>query len=367
MREALLLSSPERRIGLSAHDFAQAAGAGDLLLITTARRGGAPATPSRWLWRLQTLVKGAGLAMPERADLLAWARALDAPGRLDPAERPRPTPPVAARPRKLPVTSDRAAGCATPTPSTLAMCSACARWSGPPSRSRRGRAGRRCTGRSSASRKNRPDLDGADAEMLFENLVVEELIRAGMPGPALARERALARLAAPDAVRLDRRRRQGAVLLLEQNGETTIDAPGGPFILTARADRIEARGARADVLDFKTGRLPTGREMRSGLSPQLTLTAAILARGGFADAGRVQPGQLVYVRVLSARHGVQEEARSEAGDSAGAGRAGARRPEPTDRELRRPADRRTSHGRRRSSSTSSTATTTTWRASGNGT
>jgi ATP-dependent helicase/nuclease subunit B len=112
-------------------------------------------------------------------------------------------------------------------------------------------------------------------------------------------------------VRLDRRRREGARLHLEQSGETTIDAPGGPFVLTARADRIEARGASADVLDFKTGRPPTAREMKSGLSPQLTLTAAILGRGGFADVGRVDAGQLVYVRILSARHGVQVEVRSE--------------------------------------------------------
>ena len=314
MREALLLSSPERRIGLSAHDFAQAAGAGDLVLITTARRAGAPTTPSRWLWRLQTLVKGAGLAVPERADLLAWARALDAPGRPNPAERPRPKPPVAARPRKLPVTAierwvrDPYAVYARYVLGLRAL----ERPAEPVEARARGTAAHRAFERFA---REGPDLDRVDAERLFEDLVVEELTRAGMPGPALARERALARLAAPDAVRLDRRRRQGAVLLLEQNGEMTIDAPAGPFILTARADRIEARGARADVLDFKTGRLPTGREMRSGLSPQLTLTAAILARGGFADAGRVEPGQLVYVRILSARQGVQEEARSEAGDT----------------------------------------------------
>ncbi len=314
MREALLLSSPERRIGLSAHDFAQAAGAGDLVLITTARRAGAPTTPSRWLWRLQTLVKGAGLAMPERADLLAWARALDAPGRASPAERPRPKPPVAARPRKLPVTAierwvrDPYAVYARYVLGLRAL----ERPAEPVEARARGTAAHRAFERFA---REGPDLDSADAERLFEDLVVEELIRAGMPGPALARERALARLAAPDAVRLDRRRRQGAVLLLEQNGETTIEAPGGRFVLTARADRIEARGARADVLDFKTGRLPTGREMRSGLSPQLTLTAAILKRGGFADAGRVEPAQLVYVRILSARQGVQEAPRSEAADT----------------------------------------------------
>jgi ATP-dependent helicase/nuclease subunit B len=58
MRTALGLPPPERRIGLSAHDFAQAACAPDVLLITSARRDGQPAVRSRWLWRLETLAAG---------------------------------------------------------------------------------------------------------------------------------------------------------------------------------------------------------------------------------------------------------------------------------------------------------------------
>ena len=56
------------------------------------------------------------------------------------------------------------------------------------------------------------------------------------------------------------------------------------FILSARADRIERRrdGSFA-ILDYKTGQPPTGKQVRMGLSPQLTLEAAILREGGFAD------------------------------------------------------------------------------------
>ena len=64
---------------------------------------------SRWLWRLETLAKGAGLTIPRRLDAETWTRALDAPldprpQNLRPAERPAPRPPLEARPRKLPVT-----------------------------------------------------------------------------------------------------------------------------------------------------------------------------------------------------------------------------------------------------------------------
>ena len=52
------------------------------------------------------------------------------------------------------------------------------------------------------------------------------------------------------------------------------------FILSARADRIERRhdGTYA-ILDYKTGQPPTGKQVRMGLSPQLTLEAAILREG----------------------------------------------------------------------------------------
>jgi ATP-dependent helicase/nuclease subunit B len=48
--------------------------------------------------------------------------------------------------------------------------------------------------------------------------------------------------------------------------------------------RIERRhdGSFA-ILDYKTGQPPTGKQVRMGLSPQLTLEAAILRQGGFAD------------------------------------------------------------------------------------
>ena len=54
------------------------------------------------------------------------------------------------------------------------------------------------------------------------------------------------------------------------------------FHLSARADRIERRAdGTFAILDYKTGQPPTGKQVRMGLSPQLTLEAAILREGGF--------------------------------------------------------------------------------------
>ncbi len=59
---------------------------------------------------------------------------------------------------------------------------------------------------------------------------------------------------------------------------------GAALYLSARADRIEHRrdGSYA-ILDYKTGQPPTGKQVRMGLSPQLTLEAAILREGGFEN------------------------------------------------------------------------------------
>ena len=89
-------------------------------------------------------------------------------------------------------------------------------------------------------------------------------------------------------------------LLAEMQGSISIPlAPERSFTLVARADRIERRsdGSFAQ-LDYKTGQPPTGKQVRMGLSPQLTLEAAILREGGFEgiSAGSLV-GQLAYVRL----------------------------------------------------------------------
>ena len=71
----------------------------------------------------------------------------------------------------------------------------------------------------------------------------------------------------------------------EVEGQLVIPAPGGPFTLRARADRIErlASGALA-VIDYKTGALPEKREINAAIAVQLPLEGAIARAGGFGIA-----------------------------------------------------------------------------------
>jgi len=317
MREALGLPSPERRVGLAAHDFAQAVCAPEVILLHTERRAGAPSVKSRWLWRLETLARGAGLEIPGRPEALDWANALDAPGDCEPVARPSPKPPAADRPDKLFVTRIE-----TLTRDPYAV------WARDilklrvlerPDEEVEARA--RGTAIHAAFERfvlDHPEALPPDPARLFKALYLEELVRAGMPRDALARETALAAEAATWVAELEARRRaDGRTLHVEKEGQITLEIAGRPFTLAAKADRIEVSpDGLGHVLDYKTGRAPSKRMVQTGFSPQLTLTAAIMARGGFADVGEVAPGDLTYLEVTGRRPAGREEVRaSPSGDN----------------------------------------------------
>ena len=80
-----------------------------------------------------------------------------------------------------------------------------------------------------------------------------------------------------------------------------IEIPLGERKLTlrTRADRIETlAGGGYAILDYKTGTVPTEKQVRVGISPQLTLEAAILRKVRIC---RIRPtganaiAELVYV------------------------------------------------------------------------
>jgi ATP-dependent helicase/nuclease subunit B len=313
MRERLGLPSPERRVGLAAHDFAQAACAPEVILLHTERREGAPAVKSRWLWRLETLAKGAGLALAGRPEVLQWARSLDAPGAYEPCPRPAPRPPLADRPKHLYVTRVEAL---TRDPYAV--------WA-------RDILGLRQLARPDEQvdvrirgtaihlafeqlALNWPGQAPETAAAAFEGYYLDALAAGGMPPEGLARETALAREAAAWVAEMERERRaDGRAIHVEKEGHLDLDIDGEVFRVSAKADRIEIDpGGLGHVLDFKTGRAPSAKMVRTGFSPQLTLTAAILARGGFAAAGvpAAPTGELVYLEVTGRKPAGRAEVRA---------------------------------------------------------
>ncbi len=304
MRKTLGLPPPERRVGQTAQDFVQAACAPEAILVHSDRRGGQPAVRSRWLWRLEMLTRGADscetpVAIDRPTGTTGIARGLDAPdGPADYAKRPAPTPPVARRPRELPVTSverwvrdpyavyaERILGLRRlDRPGADAEALA------------RGQAIHKAVERATVAW---PDALPDDCASQIEAFLMEELGVAGFEDHSMAREAPLARNCARWLAEWERERRaRGATLLIEQSGRSTFAAPYAPFTVTARADRIELHAHGAAIIDFKTGAPPSVPQVAKGFAPQLTLTAAILQDGGFApDAPATTATELIYVQL----------------------------------------------------------------------
>lgn len=316
MRTRLGLPSPERKTGLSAHDFAQAACAPEVILLHSERRGGQPAVQSRWLWRLETLARGAGCELPRRTDVLDWARALEAaeaspPPALRPAPRPEPRPAAAHRPRTLPVTQIEAwvrDPYAVYARNVLKLYPL-ERPDEPVDARARG----------SAIHTAMEDFAEAwstlaveDRAAKFAEFYLTALKKAGAPAPTLTREKPLALRAGGWLAAFEQGRRAAPVEVLVER-KVSLKLEGLDFVLTARADRIEIAGGKAHVIDFKTGAAPSKKEVKAGFNGQLPLTAAMIARGGLPGVSGVAPGELLYVRVTGRHPPGEEEYRGRPG------------------------------------------------------
>jgi ATP-dependent helicase/nuclease subunit B len=302
MRHELGLDLPERRIGLSAHDFAQLLGADDVILSHAAKVGGAPAVASRFLHRLQAVAGEerweAAKAVGEK--YVRFADQLDRPEKIEPISQPAPKPPRATRPLKLSVTAieDWLRDPYTIYAKYILRLNPLDPVDMPLSAADRGSAIHDALGEFTQTFATGLPDDPARAlrgigEKYFAPLMERPEARA-LWWPRFQR---IARWFA-DWEML--RRGNVARIDAEIRGEIPIALDDErTFVLSARADRIERRddGSFA-ILDYKTGQPPTGKQVRMGLSPQLTLEAAILREGGFADipAGS-SVSQLAYIRL----------------------------------------------------------------------
>ena len=290
MRAKAGLLLPERRIGLSAHDYQQAIAGREVWITRAKRSADAETVPSRWVNRLTNLLKGlpaqggedALKAMKQEGDRwCAMAETLSAPTDSTASEpRPSPCPPIAARPKKFSVTEIK-----TLIRDPFAIYA-------------------RKTLRLNALDPLVPTADAPLRGTLIHK-ILELFIKAGhgpndraalmqiaqevfvehCPWPTI-RAQWMARLArSADQFLADEGARQAFApeRLLEKFGEIIV-APSG-VTLTCKADRIDLTPSdEALIYDYKTGAVPTG-PMQEKFDKQLLLEAAMVERGAFKDVG----------------------------------------------------------------------------------
>jgi len=305
MRRSFGLPAPERRIGLSAHDFQQAMGARQVVLTRALRADGQPTIPARWLLRLEAYLKLLGVEQ----NLIAssgqsapvwrgWRQRLDRAEMVQPIARPAPRPGAKRRPAGLSVTQIE-----------LWMRDPYAIYA------------RHILGLKPLD----PIDDEPDAAQLG-TIIHDALHRfvstfpETMPADALDRLLEIGRkeFAAledrPAAVafwwprfekiacwfvdREQARRPRLEHCFSELDGKLVVDAVKPSFELRARADRIDRQdGGDLVVIDYKTGSMPAVKDVRLGLSPQLALEAAIIRHGAFKDLAGGAMARLEYWRL----------------------------------------------------------------------
>jgi ATP-dependent helicase/nuclease subunit B len=299
MRAEFGLPSHERRIGLSAHDFAQCCAAPEVMLTRARRVEGEPTVPSRWISRLKTVLA------PERLDQqimlesdiwLRWQELLDAPqSRARPAAPPAPRPPLKARPRRLSVTqietwlSDPYAIYARHILGLKALDEIDA----DPSAADKGTVIHGILDRFIGEF---PDAVTAAALPRLLALGRDEFQRfAQVPGVMAFWWPRFERIAAWFVDNEIAWREGAQPVASEVSGSLILPAPGGQFTLHAKADRIDRLidGGLA-IIDYKTGNIPSDKQVAAGRRPQLSLEALIAEAGGFDGVAPDAVAELAY-------------------------------------------------------------------------
>ena len=292
---------PERRIGLSAHDFQQAVAAPEVWLTRASRSDDAETVASRWLNRLTNLLNGLpGQGGPQAlADMrargqtwLGWAKELERAVPVPPAPRPSPRPPVESRPRQLSVTEIKRLirdPYAIYAKHVLKL------------------------------KPLDPLVQEPDALLrgIVMHDVLEQLIRDSLASGDLSREGFLA-LAAdilerdvpwPAArrlwlARINRvadwflstevaRQARATPVDFEVRGRAALAEPA--FVLTGTADRIDRDAAgNLIIYDYKTG-APPSKKVQASFDKQLLLEAAMAERGAFAGIDPAPVADAVFI------------------------------------------------------------------------
>jgi len=310
MKTGINLDPPERRIGQAAHDFMMAAGAPKLVLTRAARAGDSPSVPSRWLQRLTACVgeDPAKAMRAQGAELLAAARhhAGDHPKNVPFAPRPKPAPPLAARPAHFSVTEIE-----TLRRDPYAIYARRILKLDPldpllrdPSAAERGSLFHEILHRFTAfgGDANAPDaLEKllAIARQCFD----DEALPADVDAVWWPRFKMMA----PRLIEWETSHRADATRRQAEAIASRVEIGATGVTLSGRADRIDVkRESLADILDYKTGSSPSKVQAHTLVAPQLALEGALLMRGAFHDLGPLEPADLAYVRLRATGDVVEE-------------------------------------------------------------
>lgn len=292
---------PERQIGVLGLDFSNLLGAQEIYLTRAKMSDGTPTSKSRWWMRLETVVQALGIEPSSlfAYDIMSLASSLDIPDSFIKILPPSPHPPVSSRPRKMSVSAFekllrdpysvfaeyilklKPLGDLSPIADASDF-------------------GNIIHKVLEEFGHSYPSDFPPDAKEILLSLGEKAFATSGFAEEKQAFWRPkFAKMADWIINQETLYRKDIAKLHNEVWGSLKIhDLPGGEFEIYAKADRIdETTDNKLNIIDYKTGRARSIKEVKSGYAPQLPLEAMIASSGGFEGIKATEINSLMYWRL----------------------------------------------------------------------
>ncbi len=300
MKKDFGLPLQEKSIGILAHDFCAMTASGKVYLTRSERVDGAPASCSRWIMRMQTVIEALGGNVEEWQKQAQrykdWAQKLFEPDKIYTIAPPSPRPPVKSRPRELSATNVEKL---VRDPyqifaSKILGLKKLEDVQKDPSQADYGSIIHKILQKFNEKypkklpENAKHELLDLGKEMFAHNLLSAEKMAFWWP---------MFEQTVDWYLETEQEYREKICkTFAEQEGEYLFNTSYAPFKLTAKADRIDwTVENELNIIDYKTGKLPSKADVKNGWSPQLVVEAIIAKNNGFKNLPQnVAIGQLAY-------------------------------------------------------------------------
>ncbi|MBE6451193.1 MAG: hypothetical protein E7016_04440 [Alphaproteobacteria bacterium] len=286
MKTSLNMSLPDKDIGIAAADFCQFMCSEKVFITRANRVNSVPTNKSRWLLRLDTVLKACQIEPSALQDdvYVKLAKIIDTPAKYEKILPPAPTPPVSARPRTL---SASAIETLMRDPyeiyaKRILQLKALQDLEQPLDASDYGNIVHKILETFNNLYSDKfPD----NAYQKLIDIATDEFAKTDMPAQTKAFWWPMFVKTAEWIVNFEQGYRQDIKKVYpEVKGEIEFEAPAGTFKITARADRIDVTNeGKINVIDYKTGSIRSKKEVFAGYAPQLPIEGLIAQTNGFVQ------------------------------------------------------------------------------------
>ncbi len=300
MRVAFGLPNPDQHIGQTAHDFVQLAAQHSITLLRSERSGVTPTNPSRWLLRLQAILKMLGQenALIPVQSWHQWASALDKVDAVEPCPPPAVTVAAHLLPERVSATDielwirDPYALYAKQILRLRALKELDAELSAMD-------RGNIFHAALDALAKTYPNHWPLEAKQTFISLLADGFKQHGVSDDEWHLMQPRLAILVDEVWNFERERREKlTAFYTETRGETRLNVDAYQPILHAKADRLDVlRDGTLHITDYKTGQTPTQDQVESAIKPQLLVEAIIANAKGYKDVSASKTSAVGYVQI----------------------------------------------------------------------